>query len=266
MTVPIEKYKVFAIKYAHHTRRATDNFLGGDSHDVAMPMDYFVWAVVGESRTFVVDTGFDEKGAEKRGRVITHSVETGLMQLGIRPDAVEDVILTHMHYDHAGNGGLFPNARYHVQDREMVYCTGRCMCHQTLSHPFEPEDIKGMVDRIFNGRVQFHNGSASITSGLSVHWVGGHSDGLQVVRVYTEQGWIVLASDASHFYANMDQNRPYPVVANVADMLEGFATIRRLSDSPAYVVPGHDPDVLKRFPAHDRETKDWIVRLDGALV
>jgi len=134
-----------------------------------------VWAVVGESRAFIVDTGFDTSMAQQRGRTITNPVEAGLKRIGIRPESVDDVILTHMHYDHAGNRALFPKARYHVQDKEMAYCTGRCMCHHALSHPFEPEDVKAMVGRVFEGRVEFHDGDSQLTLGLSVHWVGGRA-------------------------------------------------------------------------------------------
>jgi glyoxylase-like metal-dependent hydrolase (beta-lactamase superfamily II) len=259
-----DNYKIYAIKYAHHDRPARDNFLGGDPHDVNMPLDYFVWAVVGASRTFLVDTGFDVEGGARRGRTTTNKVEDGLAALGIRPESVEDVIITHMHYDHAGNRSLFPKARYHVQDREMAYCTGRCMCHGALNHPFDPEDVKTMVGRIFDGRVTFHDGEAQLASGLSVHRVGGHTDGLQVVRVHTERGWVVLASDASHLYANMDQQRPFPAVYNVGDMIEGYRRVHELADSAQHVVPGHDPQVLTRYAPHSRETDGWIVRLDAA--
>jgi len=259
-----DNYKIYAIKYAHHDRPARDNFLGGDSHDVNMPLDYFVWAVVGAGRTFLVDSGFDVEDGARRGRTTTHKVEEGLGALGIAPESVEDVIITHMHYDHAGNRSLFPKARYHVQDREMAYCTGRCMCHGVLSHPFDPEDVKTMVGRVFDGRVEFHDGDTQLASGLSVHRVGGHTDGLQVVRVHTERGWVVLASDASHLYANMDQKRPFPAVYNVGDMLEGYRRVHELADSAQHVVPGHDPAVLTRYAAHSHETEGWIVRLDGA--
>jgi glyoxylase-like metal-dependent hydrolase (beta-lactamase superfamily II) len=228
-----------------------------------MPLDYFVWAVVGESRTFLVDTGFDAEVGAQRGRIITHSVEEGLGAIGIRPETVEDVIVTHMHYDHAGNRSLFPKARYHVQDREMAYCTGRCMCHGALNHPFNPEDVKSMVGRVFDGRVAFHDGASNLAPGLSVHRVGGHTDGLQVVRVHTERGWVVLASDASHLYANMEQSRPFPAVYNVGDMIEGYRRVHELADSAQHVVPGHDPAVLTRYPAENRETEGWIVRLDA---
>src|SRR5205085_892921 len=79
--------------------------------------------------------------------------------------------------------------------------------------------------------------------------VGGHTDGLQVMRVKTQRGWVVLAADASHFYANFEQMRAYATVYNVGDMLEGFATVKRLASSPAHVIPGHDPLVLRHYPA-----------------
>ena len=104
----------------------------------------------------------------------------------------------------------------------------------------------------------------SVAPGLSVHRVGGHTDGLQVVRVHTERGWVVLASDASHLYANMEQNRPFPAVYNVGDMIEGYRRVHELADSAQHVVPGHDPAVLTRYPAASSETDGWIVRLDAA--
>jgi len=263
MTSPADTYRIYAIKYGHHDRSSRDNFLGGDSHDVPMPLDYFVWAVVGDKHTFVVDTGFDAAMGKQRGRAITRPVEEGLQALGIRPDSVEDVILTHMHYDHAGNRDLFPKARYHVQDREMAYCTGRCMCHATLNHPFAPDDVTAMVRRVFDGRVEFHDGDSQVAPGLSVHLVGGHTNGLQIVRVHTRRGWVVLASDATHLYANIEQRRPFPAVYNVGDMLEGYKRAYSLADSAAHVIPGHDPDVLKRFPAAGKGMEDWIVRLDA---
>jgi glyoxylase-like metal-dependent hydrolase (beta-lactamase superfamily II) len=265
MTRPAETYRVFAIKYAHHERRSTANFIGGDTHDVPMPLDYFVWAVVGQTRTFIVDTGFDQAGADKRGRQITRPIQQGLAAIGVDPDSVQDVIITHMHYDHAGNRDLFPQAHYHVQDKEMSFCTGRCMCHRPLGVHFEADDVASMVHKVFNGKVAFHDGDSDIAPGLSVHHVGGHTAGLQVVRVNTDKGWMVLASDASHFYANIEQKRPFPAVYNVADMLEAYSRIYSLADAPQLVIPGHDPQVLQRFPAAGREHEGWIVRLDGDM-
>ena len=125
-------YELYAVRYAHHDRKATENFLGGDPHDILQPLAYFVWAIVGPGRTFVVDTGFDRAMANARGRTIVTPVEEGLETIGIRADAVKDVIVTHLHYDHCGNHDLFPNARYHLQDAEAAYATGRLMSHATM--------------------------------------------------------------------------------------------------------------------------------------
>ncbi|MCK8787833.1 N-acyl homoserine lactonase family protein [Roseomonas sp. NAR14] len=256
-------YEIHAIRYAHNgERRRGENFVGGDPHDGPMPMDYFVWVLRGEAGTFVFDTGFDEPMARKRQRRITRPVAEGLKAIGVEPDEVRDVILSHMHYDHAGNHDLFPRARYHIQEEEMRYCTGRCMCHATLRHPFEAADVTAMVGRIFEGRAQFHAGAAELAPGLSVHLVGGHSRGLQFVRARTRRGWVVLASDASHYYENFEQRRPFPILDSLSDMLDGYDAMDRLAASPAHIVPGHDPLVLQRYPA-SREGLEGVARLDA---
>src|SRR5881394_2309955 len=99
----VTQYEVYAIKYAHHARRAAENFIGGDPHDGPMPLDFFVWAVVGEDRAIVVDTGFDRKVAERRQRQLLLSPAEGLQAIGVDAAKVEDVVVTHMHWDHAGS-------------------------------------------------------------------------------------------------------------------------------------------------------------------
>jgi glyoxylase-like metal-dependent hydrolase (beta-lactamase superfamily II) len=260
MTTPV--YQIYAIKYAHLPKKAYGNFIDGDPHDDSdMPLDYFVWAIVNDERTIVVDTGFDGKMAEKRGRTIVHPVEEGLEAIGVRHADVRDVIITHMHYDHSGNAPLFPNARFHLQDAEMEYATGRCMCHKPISHAFEADDVARMVHRVFAGRVQFHDGDDEIAPGITVHKLGGHTKGLQCVRVATQRGNVVLASDATHFYAHIEQGRAFPVLYNLGDLIEGYKTLRRLASSNAHVIPGHDPLVIDRHAAAPGR-EGWIVRLD----
>src|SRR5690606_22911891 len=234
-----------------------------DLHDDGdMPLDYFVWAIVGGGRTIVVDTGFDTEMAAKRKRRITNPVERGLEAIGIRHDAVEDVVLTHLHYDHCGNGALFPNARFHLQDAELEYATGRSMCHHALNHAFEADDVARMVHRVFDGHVVFHDGVDEIAPGIVVHRLGGHTKGLQVVQVATQRGAVVLASDSTHFYAHIETGRVFPVLYNMGDVVEGYRTVRRLATSMAHVVPGHDPLVLERYPAASSELQGWVARLD----
>jgi len=257
-------HEIYAIRYAHHDRRSPENFIGGDPHDILQPLAYFVWVIVGPHGRFVVDTGFDERMARERGRTIVKPVGEGLAALDVNPDEVADVIVSHMHYDHSGNHDLFPRARYHVQDVEMAYSTGRHMCQALIRFPFDAEDVVAMVRKVFAGRVVFHDGTEQLAPGLTLHRIGGHSKGLQCVRVRTQRGHVVLASDATHLYAHINEGRVFPVTYSVADTLEGYETIRKLADSADHVVPGHDPQVLERYPAARPALDQWIVRLDVA--
>jgi glyoxylase-like metal-dependent hydrolase (beta-lactamase superfamily II) len=260
--VSTPRWEVYALKYAHHERRASENFIGGDPHDGPMPLDYFVWLVRGGGREIVVDTGFSAAMAAKRAREHLRCPAEALALLGCDARTVKDVVITHLHYDHVGNFELFPAAEFHLQDLEMRYATGRYMRHGVFRGAYEVEDVVGMVRRVYAGRVRFCDGEAEIAPGVSVHLVGGHTMGLQVVRIATRRGCVVLASDAAHFYANMDEVRPFPIVWSVADMVEGYAKLAALADSPAHIIPGHDPLVMARYPAPSPALQGIAVRLD----
>jgi glyoxylase-like metal-dependent hydrolase (beta-lactamase superfamily II) len=260
-----EQYEIYAIKYAQLMREARGNFIDGDAHETGeMPLNYYVWAIVGRQKTFVVDTGFGADVAKRRGRTITAPVDEGLRAIGIEAPEVSDVIITHLHYDHCGNDELFENATYHLQDAEMEYATGRCMCHRGISHAFEADDVARMVKRVYAGRVQFHNGTDELAPGITVHRIGGHTKGLQSIVVATARGPVVLASDASHFYAHIEQRRAFPVLYNLGELLDGYNTLNRLAGSPDHIIPGHDPLVIDRFPEASAASEGWIARVDLA--
>jgi glyoxylase-like metal-dependent hydrolase (beta-lactamase superfamily II) len=256
-------HEVYAVRYAHHDRNAPENFIGGGPHDILQPLAYYVWAIRGPHGSFVVDTGFDAAMARKRERTLLKPIDEGLRAIGIRVDAVEDVIVTHLHYDHTGNYDMFPKARYHLQSDEMAYATSRYMCHAHMRIPFEVEDVVAMVRKVFAERVVFHEGTEQLVPGVTVHRIGGHSKGLQCVRVKTRRGRVVLASDASHLYGHIDAGRVFPVTYNVGDVLEGYTTIKRLADSKDHIIPGHDPRVADIYPAAGPSLDRWVVRLDA---
>jgi glyoxylase-like metal-dependent hydrolase (beta-lactamase superfamily II) len=257
-----QQYEVYALKYAYNERRASENFIGGDPHDRPMPLDYFVWLIRGNGREIVVDTGFSAAMAAKRKRDHLRCPTAALRLLDCDAAKVKDVVVTHLHYDHVGNFELFPEATLHLQEKEMSYATGRYMCQECFRGAFEVEDVVGMVREVYAGRVRFHDGDAELFPGVSLHLIGGHTMGLQVVRVATRRGWVVLASDASHFYANMEQARPFPIVWSVADMVDGYAKLRSLAKSPQHIIPGHDPLVMQRYPAPSKDLEGIAVRLD----
>jgi len=94
----------------------------------------------------------------------------------------------------------------------------------------------------------FHAGDATLLPGLELLHIGGHTRGLQAVRVHTARGWVVLASDAAHYYANAVRENPFPVVIDVAQMLAGHRRLLALAGSVDHFIPGHDPAVLDRYP------------------
>jgi glyoxylase-like metal-dependent hydrolase (beta-lactamase superfamily II) len=255
-------YEVYAIKYAMRDARRTNHFLGGDPHDASMPMDYFVWLIRNSDRTYVVDAGFTAEVAAQRKRVHLRPPAKGLAMLGVNASTVRDVIVTHMHYDHIGTFKDFPEARFHLQDEEMAFVTGRHMCHRLIRHSFEVEDVVGMVRMLYDDRVQFHRGDDDIAPGLTLHHIGGHTAGLQSVRVHTKRGWIVLASDASHYYEHFEKGRVFPTTFNIGGVLEGYGKLHRLAESPQHIVPGHDPLVMSRYPAVSGDLEGIAVRLD----
>ena len=243
------EYEIYAIRYATLERQRSENFIQRDPHDGPMPLDFFVWLLRSGKHEILIDTGFNAAEAATRQRNLLRCPIEALRILGVDPGAIKDVVLTHLHYDHAGNLGLLPDARFHVQDAELEYVTGRCMCYGPLRHAYSVEHVVEMVRRVYADRVVFHAGDTALFPGVELMLIGGHTRGLQAVRVHTARGWVVLASDASHFYENMEQDRPFPIVYNVADMLAGYRKVAAAADSASHIVPGHDPEVLRRYPA-----------------
>lgn len=258
-----DTYEVYAVKYGTmQNRYRRDNFIMADRHDAPMPIDYFVWALVNKQRTIVVDTGFDRAEGDKRGRKVTRLPREGLAMLGIDAAKVRDVVVTHMHYDHAGTLDDFPAAKFHVSALEMAFATGPMMCLPSFNRSMAADHVCSMVRSLFEGRVAFHSGDEELAPGVSVHHIGGHTPGMQSVRVKTKCGAVVLASDAVHFYEEMERGLPFPIVYHVEDMIQGWDKLKRLAESPRHVVPGHDPLVMQRYPAPKKALQDVVVRLD----
>jgi glyoxylase-like metal-dependent hydrolase (beta-lactamase superfamily II) len=148
----------------------------------------------------------------------------------------------------------------------MAFATGRHMTRPFFRHSFTPSQIADVVLAVHSDRVVFHDGDEVVAPGVSVHLIGGHTDGIQVVRVWTERGWLVLASDTSHYYENMETGRPFPIVFDAGAMIEGWDRLRELTDHDDAIVPGHDPLVLTRYPAAGPGLDGIAVRLDRGRI
>ncbi|MFC3117863.1 MBL fold metallo-hydrolase [Jhaorihella thermophila] len=171
-------WTVHAVKYAErNTRVRGDSFIFDDHPAEPHGMDYFVWLLSDGARHILVDTGYDAVEGARRERPILRDPARAIEPLGVTAEAIDTVIITHLHYDHAGGLDRYPNATFHLQAAEMAYATGPCMCHPTLQMPFTADHVCEMVRCVYSGRVVFHDGSGQVTPGVRVHRIGGHSRG-----------------------------------------------------------------------------------------
>lgn len=260
-----DPWELFALRYACHTgRSAQDNFLSGDPHETAADLDYFIWLARRGAEVVVIDTGFGPDAGAARGRHLLCDPVTALSRMGVDAATVKRVILTHLHYDHAGNLPAFPSAQFHLQVSEAAHATGPCMCDPHARAPFDVENVVDYIRKLYAGRITFHSGDHELAPGLWLHPVPGHSAGLQTVRVFTTRGWVLLASDATHFFANMAKRDPFPVLFDAGAAVRGFDRLAALAPSDDHIVPGHDPAVMRIYPAPTPALDGLAVRLDVA--
>ncbi|WP_261165520.1 N-acyl homoserine lactonase family protein [Microbacterium sp. Marseille-Q6965] len=253
---------VFALRYAYRTASQRGEHFYGHVPDCCgdYPIDYFTWVVIDDDRTIVIDAGFTPQTALERGSRPYLATPLELLErLGRRAEDVTDLIVTHLHYDHTGFIDAYPGARVWLQRAELDFWTSPLADRGSFAHLKHEADIAGLRALTGSERLVLLEGDAAIDERVSAHLVGGHTPGMQVVRVETDEGPIVLASDASHFYANLEGDHPYGILYDLGDMYRAFDRLTELAGERGVVVPGHDPRVRERHDAIDAEGR--IVRL-----
>ena len=257
-----EIYEIFALRYAERTDLTrAENFKMADDHAALMPLDYYLWVIRNDARTIVVDTGFGKAEARQRGRQLLQTPEQALAWVGVQLATVKDVVITHLHYDHAGTLPDFSAARFHLQTSEMAFATGPAMLDADERWAFSADHVCDMVRLLYDDRLVFHDEDADIAPGITLHRLPGHTAGLQVVRVPTRRGFVVLASDASHFYENFARRLPFPICYSDSDMVKSFERLEQLADSEDHIIPGHDPLVRELYSPPSSELDGWACRL-----
>ncbi|MGH3025197.1 MAG: N-acyl homoserine lactonase family protein, partial [Gaiellaceae bacterium] len=186
---------------------------------------------------------------------------TALRALGVDPEAVRTVVVTHLHYDHVGNLAAFPNAELIVPRRELEFWTSPIAEARQFAAHVEPAEIAHLQRAAADGRVRLTEGTEEILEGITAICAGGHSAGQQLTVVDGAGGRIVLASDAVHFYEELELERPFAVMHDLERMYLAYGVLKDFARAGAVVVPGHDPDVVRRHQPSGHGS-EGVVRID----
>jgi glyoxylase-like metal-dependent hydrolase (beta-lactamase superfamily II) len=239
-------YEVYALKYAERDTAACQFFYREASHET-VTLDYFVWLILGGPRPVLVDTGFLEDDARARGIRNYVSPAAVVERTGVKPADVPIVLITHLHYDHWAGHSLFPNAEFWIQQDEVAFWTGPFGGTAAFRQSANVDALARLVTLNYAQRIRIVHGDRQVLPGITLHRVGGHTAGLQIVTVETAQGPVVLTSDASHFYRNVETGQPVQIITSLPEMLAAFDTIKALAGPQRLIVAGHDPQVADRF-------------------
>jgi glyoxylase-like metal-dependent hydrolase (beta-lactamase superfamily II) len=264
-----DQYQVVIAK--HGTRRTvrSDVFLNyalyGEPDD-PIGMDYFVWIARNADRTVVIDTGYSQAGGRKRGREILVEVPELYRRLGVDPSDVEVVAITHAHYDHIGNLGLFPSAPIVLARSEYDFWTGPHADRPLFHHSVEDDELARLRSLVDQGRVELFRERRELAPGIEIIEVGGHTPGQSVVTVPTSEGVVLLASDAIHYYEEYERAMPFTSVADLVGMYDSFETVRGMVQrgEVQHIVSGHDPGPLQRFTPAEGELTGLVATIGAA--
>jgi glyoxylase-like metal-dependent hydrolase (beta-lactamase superfamily II) len=257
-----DKYEIYAIRYATLANFPVSSLVAGADRERRLDIAMMIWVLKGaDGRLAIVDSGFHRDRYFRQFTVKDFvKPSDAIAPLGLKPDDVTDIFLTHMHWDHAGGVDLFPSARVWIQKDEYDYYTGAAWQSPNTHGGIDADDVLEIVKRNTEGRVSFVRGDDETSlSGIAFGIGGRHTWQSQFVAAQGRSGrTVVLASDNLYLYENLDAHKPVAQTLDAASNLRTQDRMRSLASDPKLVIPGHDPAVFDRFP----RVSDRIVRIE----
>jgi glyoxylase-like metal-dependent hydrolase (beta-lactamase superfamily II) len=242
-------YTIEAIRYATLSDFPVRGLVAGADPARKMDIAMIVWLVQGGGRNILVDSGFYRDQFFKQWKVRDfRKPSDAVAGAAVKPEDITDIIITHMHWDHADGADLFPNARIWLQKDEYTYYTGEAWHNRRTHGGIDPDDVRSYVDMNMNGRVHFVDGDAEeIIPGITCYTGGRHTYASQFVTVNTAEGTMVLASDNVYLYENLEKHVPIAATLDADSNLRAQDRMRQLASKPDFIIPGHDPAIFERF-------------------
>jgi glyoxylase-like metal-dependent hydrolase (beta-lactamase superfamily II) len=257
----VDKYEVYAVRFATIANFRVASLVAGADPSRRMDIAMMIWVLKGiDGRVAIVDSGFHREQYFHQFAVKDYiNPSDAIAPLGLKPESVTDLIVSHMHWDHAGGIDLFPTARVWIQKDEYDYYTGDAWQSPNTHGGIDADDVQAIVKRNIAGKVSFLRGDDETTiSGVTFNVGGKHTWASQYVSVQTPKSAVVIASDNMYLYENLDAHTPIAQTLDAISNLRAQDRMRSLASDPRLVIPGHDPAVFERFP----HVSDRIVRIE----
>lgn len=211
-----------------------------------------VFLIQGEGKNILVDTG----GGDPQdpcmaihanvSRPIEQHPDNALRAVGVDPESIDTIIMTHLHWDHCYNNHLFPKATFYVQTKEILYASHPVERFRPNYETYEMGMIPPWARQ--QSKWCFIDGEYQLCEGIRLIPIPGHSLGMQGIMVETAKGPHFIAGDAIACYENIVDGKCVPSTL-VADVDAYYETCRRLTQMLAdgiVLLPGHDYEVLKQ--------------------
>jgi glyoxylase-like metal-dependent hydrolase (beta-lactamase superfamily II) len=241
-------YEVYGIRYATLKDFSVAGLVAGADPARKMDIAMYVWLIKGGGKNILFDAGF------YREKFITrwHPAEfmkpsDALQKAGLKAEDITDVIISHIHWDHADGFDLFPKAKIWIQKDELEYYAGEAWQSRRTAAG-DAEDVLGLVKLNTEGKVGLVKGDGQeILPGITCYTGGKHTYQSQYIGVKTASGVVVLASDNVYLYENLQKHVAIAATLDAESNVRAQDRMKQIAGSEKLIIPGHDPAVMKNF-------------------
>lgn len=242
-------FEVYAIRYAISAGARVSSLAVGADPSKTVDMPFMIWVLKGAGgRNIMIDAG-SYRGADFERWKLTDFIKpsTAIGKVGLSPDDITDIVITHIHWDHVGGVDLFPKARVWMQRAEYEHYIDDQ--GKPRNSTIAAEDAAMLAGVRKAGRMELVDGDArEIIPGVTVYTGGKHTYACQYVGVGTSAGTVVVASDNIYLYENLEKHLPLGFTEDREADLRAQTRMLGIASNPRLIVPGHDPAVFVRFP------------------
>jgi glyoxylase-like metal-dependent hydrolase (beta-lactamase superfamily II) len=248
------QYEIYGVRFAGYPAFPMNALVLHADSTRKQELAFIVWALrpAGDTQHAVLfDAGFyRDKFIQAWKPTNFQKPSEAIAKIGLAPDAITDVIISHIHWDHTDGADLFPRARVWIQKDEYDHYVDANGLPK--SKTVDTADAAMLAQIKKAGRLRLIDGDGKeIIPGITVYTGGRHTYASQYIGVRTAKGTVVLASDNAYTYENLNKHAPIAQTFSPGDTISNVAAqdrMRHIASDPRLIVPGHDPEIFTRFP------------------